>query len=196
MFTSRAEFRMLLRADNADQRLTQMGIELGCVGPERQESFSNKIERLNSLRDALSSVSLSPQEANAIGIQVKKDGKRRTAFDLLSFPNVSCSSFVGTDILGSDHDPETCAQIERDALYASYIERQNHDAAALRRDEALEIPRGFDFDALSSLSNELKSKLNLVRPASLAQAGKIDGMTPAALTLILGKIKNERAKAS
>lgn len=196
MFTSRAEFRMSLRADNADQRLTQRGLDVGCIGVARADIALKKIDKLAEVRVQMESVNLSPQEAAQAGIPVNKDGKRRNAFELLSFPNVDLSQIIrlvdGLAGVGS----EILTQIERDALYSSYIERQNKDAEALQRDEAVVIPTDFDFGGLSGLSNELKTKLTRAAPATLAQAAKIDGITPAALTLILAKLRSLRAKAS
>ncbi|PTX57885.1 tRNA uridine 5-carboxymethylaminomethyl modification enzyme [Litoreibacter ponti] len=196
MFTSRAEFRMSLRADNADQRLTALGTKIGCVGLDRAKVFSRKLDALQKMRSVLSAVRVSPQEAEQAGIEVKKDGKRRSGLELLSLPNVSVADLSELFELPSDFDCEVIAQVERDALYSSYIERQRQDAEALRRDASTVIPADLDFDALSGLSNELRGKLELARPENLAQAAKIDGITPAALTLILAHIKKTLSKAS
>jgi len=127
---------------------------------------------------------------------VNKDGKRRTGFELLSFPDVKMAQL--SELFDGVHDfpPEILEQVERDALYATYIDRQNRDAEALRRDEAVKIPVDFNFDALSGLSNELKHKLSEARPETLAEASKVDGITPAALTLLLAKVRSIRAKVS
>ncbi|RLJ52102.1 tRNA uridine 5-carboxymethylaminomethyl modification enzyme [Litoreibacter meonggei] len=196
MFTSRAEYRMSLRADNADQRLTQRGIEAECVSKDRAKVYRTKYEGLMALRSQMESVRVSPQEAEKAGIRVNKDGQRRSAFELLAFPDVTLDS-LSTLVPGlSGYDSEIATQVARDALYANYIERQNRDAEALRRDEAVVIDSDFSFDNLNGLSNELKGKLTRARPATLAQAAKVDGVTPAALTLILGHIKSQRARAS
>ena len=188
MFTSRAEFRLSLRADNADQRLTPLGIALGCVSDDRQRKFNDKSEKLTALRSELGSLSLTPKAARTAGLDVKEDGKKRSAFELLSFPDIDFSRLK--DVWpGLSADAEISDQIERDALYANYIDRQAQDVAALRRDEAEVIPRDFSYSEIEGLSNELKSKLLLVTPETLGQAARIDGMTPAALTLILSHLK-------
>jgi len=195
MFTSRAEFRLSLRADNADQRLTPLGIELGCVGEQRKAAFTSKMERLQEARSRLEGQSYTPRQLREIGLTVNQDGARRTGFQLLSFPDVTFATLEALDPGLAEFEAETRAQVERDALYANYIERQNRDAEMLKRDEAQEIPADFDFGALDGLSHELKTKLTAARPANLAQAGRIDGMTPAALTLILVRLRQtKRAK--
>jgi tRNA uridine 5-carboxymethylaminomethyl modification enzyme len=189
MFTSRAEFRLSLRADNADQRLTPLAISLGCVGAERQKTFTQKIDALTSGRAELEKLTLTPREAAAYGISVGQDGQRRSGFTLLSFAD------VGFDQLERAHPGlsglalDIRDQLKRDATYATYIERQQADVAAMKRDEAHEIPVDFDYAALSGLSNELRDKLLRARPETLAQAGRVDGMTPAALTLILAALR-------
>jgi tRNA uridine 5-carboxymethylaminomethyl modification enzyme len=194
MFTSRAEYRMSLRADNADQRLTLRGVEAGCVCVEREQTYLLKKGKLDALRSDMESVRVSPQEAEEAGIKINKDGRRRTAFELLAFPDVSPSSLVEVLPAGYSFEPEIMTQVARDALYANYIGRQNKDAEALRRDEAIVISDDFNFDELVGLSNELKGKLRRARPATLAQAAKVDGITPAALTLILGRVKSKIAQ--
>ncbi|TDT73285.1 tRNA uridine 5-carboxymethylaminomethyl modification enzyme [Litoreibacter halocynthiae] len=196
MFTSRAEYRMSLRADNADQRLTEIGVAIGCVGSERASVFGEKKEKLVSLRSEMEAIRVSPQEAEKAGLRVNKDGRLRSTFELLSFPDVTLDAVESLVPTISSYPTEIGVQVARDALYANYLERQNRDAEALRKDEAIVIPRDFSFDELKGLSNELKTKLTRARPATLAQASKVDGVTPAALTLILGKIKAEKARAS
>ena len=188
MFTSRAEFRLSLRADNADQRLTPIGIDLGCVKEERRARFETKREKLDQLRSELGSLSLTPKAARTAGLDVKEDGKKRSAFELLSFPDIDFGRLqkIWPDL---KPDAEISKQMERDALYANYIDRQAQDVEALRRDEAQSIPRDFLYSDIDGLSNELKSKLQLVTPETLGQAARIDGMTPAALTLILSHLK-------
>lgn len=190
MFTSRAEYRMSLRADNADQRLTEKGIAFGCVGPARATMYAAKKEGLIALRSEMEAARVSPQEAELCGLRVNKDGRRRSAFELLSFPDVTLETIKPLVPGVSAYDPEIATQVARDALYANYIERQNKDAEALRRDEAVVIADDFSFEELVGLSNELKGKLTRARPATLAQAAKVDGVTPAALTLILGRLKS------
>lgn len=195
MFTSRAEFRLSLRADNADQRLTPKGVAIGCVSEERSRAFSEKSERLETARASLRGTTVTANALRDLGVHVASDGARRSAYQALSLKDVSlgllqsaCSELVGIDA-------ETGAQVEKEALYANYIDRQQRDVESLRRDEDHRIPSDFDYDTLSSLSNELKAKLRATAPASLAQAGRIDGMTPAALTLLLAKLKQrERSK--
>ncbi|KIN74427.1 tRNA uridine-5-carboxymethylaminomethyl(34) synthesis enzyme MnmG [Sulfitobacter guttiformis] len=194
MFTSRAEFRLSLRADNADQRLTGVGIGLGCVSKERAEVFNNKMEALEKCRSIMEEKTFTPKEAADAGIALNKDGQRRTAFQLLAFPDVK---FV--DVLKL-HPPlcvvsdEIADQVSRDAIYANYIKRQENDVALLRKDEGEKIPIYFDYSIIEGLSNELKSKLLAAKPENLAQAARIDGMTPAALTLILALIRKGQVR--
>ncbi len=194
MFTSRAEFRLSLRADNADQRLTPKAIALGTVSAGRRSAYDDKMERLAAGREKLDAVSFSPNQLRSIGINVNQDGARRTGFQMLSFKDVSLQTLVQLDEGLGDLDLETAAQLEREALYANYLERQARDVEVLKKDEAVEIPLGFDFESLQGLSNELKMKLSRTRPETIAQAGRIDGMTPAALTLILAKLRQHLRK--
>jgi tRNA uridine 5-carboxymethylaminomethyl modification enzyme len=189
MFTSRAEFRLSLRADNADQRLTPLGIALGCVGDTRRIAFEEKRAALAAARCALESISLSPTEAASHGIRIGQDGQRRSAFALLSFPDVVFADLERADPRLATIAADIKAQAARDAMYATYIARQTAEVDALRRDEAHAIPADFDYGALNGLSRELTGKLNRSRPATLAQAGRIDGMTPAALMLILSALR-------
>ncbi|MFW2542835.1 tRNA uridine-5-carboxymethylaminomethyl(34) synthesis enzyme MnmG [Primorskyibacter sp. 2E107] len=189
MFTSRAEFRLSLRADNADQRLTPKAIALGCVSRLRQDKFNLKMELLSKVRDVSEQFVLGKEDLIAMNAGVKPDGTKRSAFQALSLKDVEFSDVAALSEELSNVDPEIGEQLKREALYANYIERQQRDVDALRRDEALAIPADFDFDALPSLSSELKLKLNTARPEDLSQAGRIDGMTPAALTLILAKLR-------
>lgn len=189
MFTSRAEFRLSLRADNADQRLTPLGIALGCVGAARQEAFVTKSEALEAGRATMQSLSLSPRQAQQHGLRVNQDGARRSAFELLSFPDITLAELTPVFPELAELPPPIAEQLSRDALYASYIERQERDVAAMKRDEHWTIPEDFDYSALSGLSNELKMKLARARPATLAQAGRVDGVTPAALALILARLR-------
>jgi len=189
MFTSRAEFRLSLRADNADQRLTPLGLSLGCVSEARARAFGEKIEAMEAGRARLEAMSLSPSEAAAVGIRVGQDGVRRNGFALLSFADVGFEQLQLVDAELANLAPHIREQIARDALYANYITRQDADVQAMQRDESHEIPEGFDYAVLGGLSNELKGKLSRIQPRSLAQAGRIDGMTPAAMTLILARLK-------
>ncbi len=194
MFTSRAEFRLALRADNADQRLTPLGVRLGCVSDNRRRVFEEKIEKLGTTRGILSEKTLTPDQARAQGLPVNRDGQRRSGLDLLAFPDIGFDDLacIWPELDGVEADIRR--QIERDALYANYIKRQKQDVEAMRRDEAMEIPEGFDYAAISGLSNELKQKLQATRPANLAQAGRVEGMTPAALTLILAQLRRHQQK--
>jgi tRNA uridine 5-carboxymethylaminomethyl modification enzyme len=188
MFTSRAEFRLALRADNADQRLTPVGLRAGCVSEARARAFGEKMEALEAARGQLMALSVTPSQAAAAGIAINQDGARRSGMDLLAFPDVGFENLVALapDLAGVS--AEIGEQLSREALYAHYIERQRKDVEALRRDEAHPIPLDFDY-AVPGLSAELRQKLALARPATLGQAGRIEGMTPAALTLILAKLR-------
>ncbi len=194
MFTSRAEFRLSLRADNADQRLTPLGIDIGCVGSQRSDAFFKKMEAMEHARDLLTSVTYTPKQIQAAGISINQDGTRRTGLAVLAFPNVEFEDLIPLNQDLSETDVVTRRQIERDALYANYIERQKKDVESLKKDEAQPIPADFDYQAIDSLSNELKSKLEQARPANLLQASRIDGMTPAALALLLARIKRDAQK--
>ena len=196
MFTSRAEFRLSLRADNADQRLTPLGIALGCVGDYRRRIFVDKADRLAMAREQLGAQTFTPREVAAAGIAISADGSRRTPMQLLAFPKVSFDDIARLDETLASIDSETREQLSRDATYASYIERQQRDVEALKRDEAHEIPAEFDYATLPGLSNELTTKLQAARPATLAHAARIEGMTPAALTLILARIRQDQRKRS
>lgn len=196
MFTSRAEYRIALRADNADQRLTPLGIGVGCVGDWRADAFSRKQDMLESGRQSLESVHLSPQDAASIGLKVSSDGVRRSVFALMAHPDADLEA-LGSLANGFALLPQDVReQIAIDALYAPYVERQAAEALGLKRDEKAGIPSGFDFGSLGGLSSELKSKLLRLRPASIAQAARVDGMTPAALTLILARIRKEERSRS
>ena len=194
MFTSRAEFRLRLRADNADQRMTQIGVDLGCVSTVRSFAFSNKNNALERTAKMLSNFSVSPREAERNGIELNRDGRRRTAFELLSYPNMTLRRLAEIWPELSQVDPAIAAQVEVDARYAAYVERQDADVAALRKDEAISIPVAFDYDALPNLRAELREKLIAQRPATLAQAGRIEGMTPAALMQLLAAVKKHSVR--
>ncbi|MCH2076666.1 MAG: tRNA uridine-5-carboxymethylaminomethyl(34) synthesis enzyme MnmG [Rhodobacteraceae bacterium] len=195
MFTSRAEYRLSLRADNADQRLTPRGRELGLVDDARWSAFSTKADALEDVRQKLVSMAVSPKVARAAGLTVNDDGKKRNGFDLLAFPGVELSDLVGLEPALGDVNRIVSEQIEREALYKNYIDRQKQDIETLRRDEAWQIPVHFDYGCIVGLSNELRSKLERSRPETLAQAGRVDGMTPAALMLILAQLKRTDRQA-
>jgi len=190
MFTSRAEFRLSLRADNADQRLTPLGLTVGCVGEVRQRAFEEKMDRLNAGRKLLEEGTYTPRDLERAGIGVNQDGARRTGMEVLSFPEVEAVDMVTINPALAEIDPETMAQLKRDATYVNYILRQARDVEMLRRDEAVAIPSDFDYGGIAGLSNELKAKLIAARPDTLAQASRIEGMTPAALSLVLIKLRH------
>lgn len=189
MFTSRAEFRLHLRVDNADQRLTPIGIDLGLVGSEREAHFNERIANLEAGRSLLQSLSATPTEARKAGLTVNADGVRRSAFELMSYPTTTRESL---DVLWPDISQikaKTYEQLAIDAQYAVYVERQRGDIEAVRRDETRAIPDWLDYAQLPGLSNEMKHKLIAARPQTIAQAQRLEGITPAALTLILAVIR-------
>jgi tRNA uridine 5-carboxymethylaminomethyl modification enzyme len=192
MFTSRAEYRLTLRADNADQRLNAIGERVGLIGSERKAAFSKKLGQLNDVREQVSALSLTPSEAKKAGITVRQDGIRRSAAELLSFPQVSFGDISKVWPQLSGVAPLIVEQIEIDAHYAGYLDRQEADIIAFRRDESLALPDDFDYAAVNGLSNECRLKLSQIRPGTLGQASRIDGMTPAALTLVLAYLKVSR----
>ncbi len=189
MFTSRAEYRLSLRADNADQRLTPVGIKLGVVGGQRAMAYRAKAEALEAARALTQSLALTPNEAERHGIHINRDGARRSAFDLLSYPGIGMAELARVWPELGTIDRFVSEQIETDARYAVYLERQHFDIAEVRADEAVRIPDDLDLDSLSGLSGELRDKLEAVRPATLGQAARIEGMTPAALALLLSGIR-------
>ena len=196
MFTSRAEFRLSLRADNADQRLTPLAKSLGCVSDGRSRAFDQKMEALESGKKMLDSKLYSATDLKKVGIQLKQDGTKRTAYQLLSFPEISFEDLVAVNGQLSEIDENTRDQLSKDALYANYIERQQRDVDAMKRDENLLISQDFDYQPLDGLSNELKAKLQAARPQNLAQAARVDGMTPAAITLLLAKLRQAQKEKS
>jgi tRNA uridine 5-carboxymethylaminomethyl modification enzyme len=196
MFTSRAEYRLRLRADNADQRLTPLGLEAGCVGAARRVAHEAKAQSLAATGVMLRGLSLTPSEAGRHGLDVNRDGRRRSAFDLLALPGVDIARLAGIWPQIGALSPAIADQVAVDARYAAYVERQELDVAALRRDEALSIPAAFDFGALPGLSTEVRQKLDKHRPATLAQAARIDGVTPAALLILLAQLKAAPARKS
>ena len=196
MFTSRAEFRLSLRADNADQRLTPLAKELGAASSERINVFDAKMERLAKGYETIQAKTFTPKEAQTAGIQVSQDGSRRTAYQILAFPSVKFENLLPLMPKLAELDVETQKQLEREATYASFLSRQQRDIDRIAKDEAHKIPTMFDYQLIDGLSNELKAKLLLVRPSTLAQAGRIDGMTPAALALLLAKIRQFEKKSA
>lgn len=192
MFTSRAEYRLTLRADNADQRLTGLGEALGIVSPERSQSFRAKMERLAVSRETMTARTLTPNEAAKHGLTIRQDGVRRTATDLLSLPEVDFGRLTAIwPDLGAI-EPEIVEQLEIDAQYAGYLDRQDADILSFRRDEGRALPPDMDYRAVIGLSNEVRQKLEAIRPATLGQASRIEGVTSAALTLVLAYVKGTR----
>ena len=189
MFTSRAEYRLTLRADNADQRLTPLGIATGVVGPDRARLWAVKSDALAEAAHVSRETVFTPKEAAALGIAVNADGQRRSIRDLLAYPGVDLSAFEGVCPVIATWSAAVREQVEIDAGYAGYLDRQAADAEALRREEGLSLPPDLDYAAIGSLSNEVKEKLALVRPRTLGQAGRIEGMTPGALTALLSHVK-------
>lgn len=189
MFTSRAEYRLSLRSDNADQRLTDRGIELKLVGPDRARMFHVKQSALENGRKLLQTSKMTPNEAQRHGWKVNQDGQRRSAWDYLAYPTITMTEIETAfpDIEGLN--PAIKSQLEIEAMYAGYIERQKDDVAALRREESLELPKRIDYGAVGGLTNEVRAKLEQVRPATLGQAARIEGMTPGALTALLAFVR-------
>lgn len=196
MFTSRAEFRLSLRADNADQRLTPIAMALGVAGAERIESFQTKMAKIEDAMEMLTKSAYASKTIESAGIKVSQDGSKRTGFELLAFPDVTFEHLIKISPELEIIEPQIRRQVERDALYAHYIVRQKRDIDLLQKDEAHVIPTEFDYSSIDGLSNELKSKLSLSRPGNLSQAARIDGMTPSALTLLLSHLKRDSRKKS
>jgi tRNA uridine 5-carboxymethylaminomethyl modification enzyme len=189
MFTSRAEYRLTLRADNADQRLTGQGIAIGCVGTERAARHRAKMTELEAARALAHSVSVTPTEAQRHGLALNRDGQRRTAFDLLAYPNLGLADLTRIWPEFGHLSAMIGAQLEIDAKYAVYLDRQAEDVAAFRRDESLALPEDLDFSQIAGLSNEMKQKFAAQRPRTVGQAGRLDGVTPAALTLLAAHVR-------
>ncbi|MFN4056597.1 MAG: tRNA uridine-5-carboxymethylaminomethyl(34) synthesis enzyme MnmG [Roseinatronobacter sp.] len=195
MFTSRAEYRLSLRADNADQRLTPLGLALGCIGSERASAFFAKMDRLDAARAQLRALSFTPREVNSVGAALSEDGVRRDGLTLLGLSGIDLALLMRLDPSLALIDPATRAQLEKESVYTSYLDRQEAQIRALRADEARAFPADFDFGAVTGLSNELRSKLVKHRPATMAQAARVDGMTPAALVLLLARLQQHDKRA-
>ncbi|MET0293716.1 MAG: FAD-dependent oxidoreductase, partial [Phenylobacterium sp.] len=193
MFTSRAEFRLTLRADNADQRLTPRGLELGVVGAERARAFGQKATALAAARAEAAGLTLTPAEAQRAGLPVKADGVRRDVLQLLAYPTIDFDRLAQIWPQIRDWPTTVREQIEIDAGYAGYLDRQAADAAAFRRDEDLRLPEGLDYASVGGLSNEVREKLAAVRPVTLGQAARIEGVTPGALTALLAHVRRKAA---
>jgi len=197
MFTSRAEYRLSLRADNADQRLTPLGIKLDCVGKDRSKIFLDKQKKLIQILDHLKSNLISPNEASKHDIKIAQDGVKRSGIELMAQRNLNMAKIRQIWPTLPSYGAEFDGQVEIDAHYSGYLKRQSHDIAAFKKDEGIKIPDKIDYDIFSGLSNEIKSKLKMVRPKTLGQALRIDGVTPAAAIILLSyiKLRNKRASA-
>jgi tRNA uridine 5-carboxymethylaminomethyl modification enzyme len=189
MFTSRAEYRLILRADNADQRLTGLGMEVGCVGSERASQFTEKREDLATARALFDDLNLTPNEARKYGLNVNQDGVRRSARDLLAYPDIGVEDISRIWPEVSEIKADILEQLAIDAQYSGYLERQKSDIQDFRKDESLQFPDSLRFEQVAGLSNEVRQKLSDVRPTTLGQAARISGVTPAALTALLSHVK-------
>jgi tRNA uridine 5-carboxymethylaminomethyl modification enzyme len=194
MFTSRAEYRLRLRADNADQRLTRVGLDLGCVGAERRRAFDRKCRALEDGRKLLEALTFTPNEAARHGLDINRDGRRRSAFEVLAHPGIDLARLRAIWPQIDRIEAGVASQLEVDARYAHYVARQEADVVAFRKDEAVAIPVDFDFATISGLSAEVRQKLAALRPVTLAQAARMEGMTPAALMLLLAHLRKPPAR--
>jgi tRNA uridine 5-carboxymethylaminomethyl modification enzyme len=191
MFTSRAEYRLTLRADNADQRLTDRGIALGCVGPERTRRHRTKMEALEAARTMARSLAFTPKEAERHGLALRQDGQRRTAFELLSYPTIGLTELTRAWPQLGQLDPKIAGQVEIDAKYAVYLSRQAADIESYRRDDSFALPEDIDYAAMTGLSNEARQKLAASRPRTVGHAARLDGITPAALMLVVAHVRRQ-----
>jgi tRNA uridine 5-carboxymethylaminomethyl modification enzyme len=193
MFTSRAEYRLSLRADNADQRLTGRGIEIGCVGTVREKAFGAKLEALEAARTQMCGLSATPSHLKNLGLAINQDGVRRNALELLAYPDITWERLTGIWPELQGLAPEIAEQMEIDGRYAGYLKRQAADVMAFRRDEDLALVPDLDYDRIAALSTEARQKLKSARPATLGAAGRIPGVTPAALVALLRHVKRRTA---
>jgi len=191
MFTSRAEYRLTLRADNADQRLTGKGLAIGCVGPVRARKHAEKMAALAAAREFARSVWLTPTQAQRHGLALNRDGVRRSAFELLSYPGIGVAEIANIWPRFAELLPDIAEQLETDAKYDVYLSRQAADVASYRRDERFALPDDLDYAAMPGLSNEVRQKLQSIRPRTIGQAMRIDGITPAALTLVVAHVRRQ-----
>ncbi|WP_139833686.1 tRNA uridine-5-carboxymethylaminomethyl(34) synthesis enzyme MnmG [Thalassospira alkalitolerans] len=194
MFTSRAEYRLMLRADNADQRLTDRGLDIGCVASPRQQVWGDKKLALNAAKRVVSELAETPNGLAKHGIKINQDGVRRSAYDLLAYPHIDFDILTNVWPQLSEITPAIREQVSIDAQYKGYLERQSADVAAFRRDEELRLPRDLDFDRVGSLSSEIRIKLKEIQPETIGAASRIPGITPAAVTALLGHIKSHKHK--
>ena len=189
MFTSRAEYRLSLRADNADQRLTPMGMALGCVGSQRARAFTEKKNELDCVQSKLATLTITPSAALKAGLSLNQDGARKTALELLSHPNAGRAAVLNLWPELLPVPEKIFEQLEADSLYAGYLDRQAADIQAFRRDESLSLPPDFDYEGVAGLSTEVIQKLSRIRPSTLGQASRIEGVTPAAVTAVLLNVR-------
>ena len=194
MFTSRSEYRLTLRADNADLRLTGKGIAAGCVGSERKAHYEAKERAIAVSRETLKGLTITPNEARQHGLVLNQDGIRRSAFDLLNYSMVELSQLAAIWPQMESIDADVMEQLQIESLYASYLDRQLLDIESFKKEEGLRIPEGFDYDGLASLSTEVKAKLKQAAPDTIGSAGRIPGMTPAALSVLIATIKKSGGK--
>jgi len=191
MFTSRAEYRLKLRSDNADQRLTPLGLDNGIISNARKRRFTDKITALKKYTTLVERLEISPNKAATFGLKVNKDGVRRSAKTLLSYPEVSLNDLIKIWPELSEIPQDIAGQIEIDATYSAYLIRQDADILAFRKDENLLLPKGLDYSAIGGLSNEVREKLLSARPATLGSAARISGVTPSALNSLLRYVKRK-----
>ena len=196
MFTSRAEYRLKLRADNADQRLTGLGIKYGIVGSERSKHFQTKMRLLKDYNDMLDKLTISPSKASKYGLKINQDGVSRSAKTLLSYPTITLDQVAEIWPVLREIPQEIIEQVVIDATYSGYLDRQEADIVAFRKDENLLLSVDLDYNVIGGLSIEVKEKLNKAKPATLGSASRISGVTPAALTTLLRHVKRKDNKVS